>query len=169
MDDHTTLVLTFMIAEPSPGHPLEFKRPGFYDELQVIQNPRNCRQIYLTHGIGYKLPVWVTPFEPQPEDKTERTFTQNGVEQTLEMHPIGIASTPQLMVEVDKYIRQTKRAYLDTVFPEFDPLTREVFEEAIRFSERNEVSCLAFHFHKPSLIFQQMLTFKIGLDCFSSS
>ena len=97
----------------------------------------------MTHDIGQTLPVWVTRFEPQPEDKTERTFTQNGVKQTLEMYPMGIARTPQVMVEVDKYIRQTKRTYLNTVFPEFDLLTKEVFEEAIRFSDRNEVSCLA--------------------------
>ncbi|OCK79235.1 hypothetical protein K432DRAFT_383260 [Lepidopterella palustris CBS 459.81] len=124
--------------KPSIKHPLETPRAEVYRLVDIVDTERKFIKLQLTQDLGETLEVYVTKYEPRPNEMTAHPWKdRSGCSRTLEMPPYCIARMDEARQNVLEYIESFRGAFLSNLSRCANEITGEIMDEARRFSAFN--------------------------------
>ncbi|KAL2869465.1 uncharacterized protein BJX67DRAFT_379019 [Aspergillus lucknowensis] len=112
----------------NPEHPLMFflHRQHLWDVSHSAVSP-DIREVELTQGMGDKLRLTLSRFDPHPDDKTAYEWNTLDGPRKMEMPPYCIANMDEAIVSVAQYAKRSMRAYLSQLVKPNNPFLSLIF------------------------------------------
>lgn len=124
--------------KPCINHPLQTSRSEVYRLLDIEVPQRQYLRLELTQDFGETLSIYVTRFEPRPDEKTAHPWKdRQGRSRSMEMPPYCIARMDDARDNMLQYIENFKGSFLSSFLRGSNEITGDIFDEARRFSAFN--------------------------------
>ena len=157
---HYCIWLLSSVPEPCINHPLQTSRSEVYRLLDIEVPQREYLRLELTQDFGETLKIYVTRFEPRPDDKTAHPWKdKQGRSRSMEMPPYCIAKMDDARNNMLQYIDNFRGSFLSSFLRGSNEITGDIFDEARRHSAFNPVR----HFHNSPK--NLLLTFNRHAPC----